>query len=63
MPLRAHVSHLCTHCRLAIIVALYAHRCLVHHWQEFRRRLRAGEEIPEWFAFESVVKVLRDHQD
>ena len=26
---------------------------------EFRRRLRAGEEIPPWFAFESVVKVLR----
>lgn len=26
---------------------------------EFRRRLRAGEEIPEWFAFKSVVEVLR----
>ncbi len=26
---------------------------------EFRRRLRAGEEIPEWFAFKSVVDVLR----
>lgn len=25
----------------------------------FRKRLRAGEEIPEWFAFKSVVKVLR----
>lgn len=28
---------------------------------EFRRRLRAGEEIPEWFAFKSVVEVLRAH--
>ena len=26
---------------------------------EFRRKLRAGEEIPEWFAFKSVVEVLR----
>eukprot|EP01007_Sphenomonas_quadrangularis_P000947 NODE_1812_length_753_cov_161.311080_g1517_i0.p1 GENE.NODE_1812_length_753_cov_161.311080_g1517_i0~~NODE_1812_length_753_cov_161.311080_g1517_i0.p1 ORF type:complete len:220 (+),score=66.88 NODE_1812_length_753_cov_161.311080_g1517_i0:26-661(+) len=26
---------------------------------EFRRRLRAGEDIPEWFAFKSVVSVLR----
>merc|ERR1719454_1947637 len=25
---------------------------------EFRRRLRAGEDIPEWFAFKSVVDVL-----
>jgi sulfate adenylyltransferase len=30
---------------------------------EFRRRLRAGEEIPEWFAFKSVVDVLRAAQD
>eukprot|EP01060_Flectonema_neradi_P029784 TRINITY_DN419_c2_g1_i1.p1 TRINITY_DN419_c2_g1~~TRINITY_DN419_c2_g1_i1.p1 ORF type:complete len:400 (+),score=107.99 TRINITY_DN419_c2_g1_i1:66-1265(+) len=29
---------------------------------EFRRRLRAGEDIPEWFAFKSVVQVLRDAQ-
>jgi len=28
---------------------------------EFRRRLRAGEDIPEWFAFKSVVEVLRAH--
>ena len=28
---------------------------------EFRKRLRAGEEIPEWFAFKSVVDVLRKH--
>jgi len=27
---------------------------------EFRRRLKNGEDIPEWFAFPSVVKVLRD---
>jgi len=27
---------------------------------KFRQMLRAGEEIPEWFAFKSVVKVLRD---
>jgi len=27
---------------------------------EFRRRLRAGEDIPEWFAFPSVVQVLRE---
>jgi len=26
---------------------------------EFRRKLRAGEDIPEWFAFPSVVEVLR----
>merc|ERR1712232_1175041 len=25
---------------------------------EFRRRLRAGEEIPEWFVFKSVVDIL-----
>mmetsp|Transcript_39728 Transcript_39728/g.100750 ORF Transcript_39728/g.100750 Transcript_39728/m.100750 type:complete len:456 (-) Transcript_39728:269-1636(-) len=27
---------------------------------KFRKALRAGEEIPEWFAFKSVVKVLRE---
>ena len=26
---------------------------------QFRRMLRGGEEIPEWFAFRSVVEVLR----
>tara|TARA_Y100001968_G_scaffold73459_1_gene64898 strand:- start:4072 stop:5244 length:1173 start_codon:yes stop_codon:yes gene_type:complete len=26
---------------------------------QFREMLRAGEDIPEWFAFSSVVKVLR----
>jgi sulfate adenylyltransferase len=26
---------------------------------KFRQMLRAGDEIPTWFAFESVVKVLR----
>lgn len=26
---------------------------------EFRRKLRSGEDIPEWFAFKSVVEVLR----
>ena len=26
---------------------------------EFRKKLRSGEEIPEWFAFKSVVDVLR----
>merc|ERR1719373_596759 len=30
---------------------------------EFRRRLRANEEIPEWFAFKSVVEILRDAGD
>merc|ERR1719229_650434 len=30
---------------------------------EFRRRLQAGEEIPEWFAFKSVVDILRDAGD
>jgi len=30
---------------------------------EFRRRLRSGEEIPEWFAFKSVVDILRDAGD
>jgi sulfate adenylyltransferase len=28
---------------------------------KFRTMLRAGDEIPEWFAFKSVVKVLRDN--
>ncbi|WP_320663341.1 sulfate adenylyltransferase [Prochlorococcus sp. MIT 1223] len=27
---------------------------------QFRQMLRSGEEIPEWFAFKSVVDVLRD---
>ena len=26
---------------------------------KFRKMLRQGEEIPEWFAFKSVVEVLR----
>ena len=26
---------------------------------KFRQMLRAGEEIPDWFAFKSVVDVLR----
>jgi sulfate adenylyltransferase len=26
---------------------------------KFRQMLRGGEEIPEWFAFKSVVEVLR----
>lgn len=30
---------------------------------EFRRRLRGGEEIPEWFAFKSVVEILREAGD
>jgi sulfate adenylyltransferase len=30
---------------------------------DFRKRLRSGEEIPEWFAFASVVQVLRDGGD
>jgi sulfate adenylyltransferase len=30
---------------------------------DFRKRLRSGDEIPEWFAFQSVVKVLRDGGD
>merc|ERR1719282_1578777 len=30
---------------------------------EFRKRLRSDEEIPEWFAFPAVVKVLRDGGD
>ena len=28
---------------------------------EFRKMLRNGEEIPEWFAFKSVVEVLRSN--
>lgn len=28
---------------------------------KFRKMLRGGEDIPEWFAFKSVVKVLREH--
>ncbi|GAB4819270.1 hypothetical protein N2152v2_006316 [Parachlorella kessleri] len=29
---------------------------------KFRQMLRSGEHIPEWFAFESVVRVLREAQ-
>jgi len=28
---------------------------------KFRQMLRSGEDIPEWFAFKSVVKVLREN--
>ncbi len=28
---------------------------------QFRKMLRSGEEIPEWFAFKSVVEVLRSN--
>lgn len=28
---------------------------------KFRQMLRSGEEIPEWFAFKSVVEVLREN--
>mmetsp|Transcript_4919 Transcript_4919/g.13832 ORF Transcript_4919/g.13832 Transcript_4919/m.13832 type:complete len:97 (+) Transcript_4919:1-291(+) len=28
---------------------------------KFRQLLRAGEDIPEWFAYPSVVKVLREN--
>ncbi len=28
---------------------------------KFRQMLRSGEDIPEWFAFKSVVSVLREH--
>ena len=27
---------------------------------EFRKKLRNGDSIPEWFAFKSVVDVLRE---
>ena len=30
---------------------------------EFRRRLRAGDDIPSWFAFKSVIDVLRKGED
>ncbi|KAI3437913.1 hypothetical protein D9Q98_000358 [Chlorella vulgaris] len=29
---------------------------------KFRQMLRGGDEIPDWFAFRSVVQVLREHQ-
>ena len=28
---------------------------------KFRQMLRSGEDIPEWFAFKSVVSVLREN--
>jgi sulfate adenylyltransferase len=28
---------------------------------KFRQMLRNGDDIPEWFAFKSVVEVLREH--
>ena len=30
---------------------------------KFREMLRAGDDIPEWFAFKSVVEVLRTEMD
>jgi len=30
---------------------------------KFRQMLRGGEDIPEWFAFKSVVEVLRGDMD
>lgn len=27
---------------------------------KFRKMLRGGDDIPEWFAFKSVVNVLRE---
>jgi sulfate adenylyltransferase len=30
---------------------------------EFRRRLRTGEDIPEWFSFNSVIGILRNAGD
>lgn len=30
---------------------------------KFRQMLRSGEEIPEWFAFKSVVKVLKEEMN
>merc|ERR1711988_171636 len=30
---------------------------------EFRRRLRANEDVPEWFSFKSVVDILRKAGD
>merc|ERR1719473_2689454 len=30
---------------------------------DFRKRLRSGDEIPEWFAFPKVVQVLREGGD
>lgn len=29
---------------------------------EFRRMLRAGESIPDWFAFSSVIAALRQQE-
>ena len=29
---------------------------------EFRRLLRAGEDIPSWFAFKSVVEILAEEE-
>ena len=30
---------------------------------KFRQMLRGGDDIPEWFAFKSVVQVLRDNSN
>jgi sulfate adenylyltransferase len=30
---------------------------------KFRQMLRGGEDIPEWFAFKSVVDVLRSDME
>lgn len=30
---------------------------------KFRQMLRNGDEIPEWFAFKSVVRVLREEME
>jgi sulfate adenylyltransferase len=38
-----------------------SHSRLLFAFPQFRTMLRAGEDIPEWFAFKSVVKVLREN--
>merc|ERR1712032_1676666 len=35
--------------------------CLKLSGTKFRQMLRGGEDIPEWFAFKSVVEVLREN--
>ena len=50
-------THACSYTQTHTGARAHTHS---HTGTKFRQMLRAGEDIPEWFAFKSVVKVLRE---